>query len=235
MRVLDRAGPAAHRRRHAAALGAGAARDRRRGRGGRGRPARRRWRLAGRRRQRDRVPPRRADDRRQRPGRAPGHLRGQRARDLERSRGLPRAGGRHGRVRLLGQGLRGQRRASLPGGLPAAGRAHLRRQQGGGRRVGAQLLAQPRGPGRGDALRQPLRRRRPQLHPPDSRGGERRARRARPGDPLRRLARSATSSTSRTLSPPTWRSPKRSTQAGAAARRSTPGETLRIRWPRSWG
>ena len=48
-------------------------------------------------------------------------------------RGLPRARGRAGRLRLLRQGLRLEPGAALPRGLPAARRLPLRRQQGGGR------------------------------------------------------------------------------------------------------
>ncbi len=76
------------------------------------------------------LPPGGADDRRRRPRIAAGDARSQRARRLERLRGLPRARRRAGRLRLLRQGLRRQSRAALPRGLPAARRLPLRRQQG---------------------------------------------------------------------------------------------------------
>ena len=83
----------------------------------------------------------------------------------------------------------------------------LRRVEGRGRPDRALLLAHVRAAGRGDAVRQHLRRRRSQPLAADPRGRRRRARGPRAGRPLRRLARSATSSTSRTRSAPTSRSP----------------------------
>ena len=124
-----------------------------------------------------RLPSRRPDDRRRRPRVAAGDLRGQRAGRLERLRGLPRARGRAGRLRLLRQGLRLEPRAALPRGLPAARRLSLRRQQGGGRHDRAQLRERLRPAAGGDPLRQRLRRWRPQLLPPDPRDGGRGARR----------------------------------------------------------
>ena len=76
--------------------------------------------------------------------------------------------------------------------------------------------------GRGDPVREHLRRRRPQLLAPDPGGGQRRARRAARRCSAPTARPSATSSTSRTRPPPTWRSPTRSTATTCAARRSTP-------------
>ena len=83
------AGAAARRRRRRAALGPRPARHPRGGRAGRGRPARRRGGRRGRGGRRIGLPPRRADDRRGGARIAAGDLRGQRARRLERLRGLP--------------------------------------------------------------------------------------------------------------------------------------------------
>ena len=135
------------------------------------------------------LPPGRADDRRRRPRIAAGDARSQRARRLERLRGLPRARRRAGRLRLLRQGLRVQPRAALPRGLPAARRLPLRRQQGRRRHRRPQLRQRLRPAARGHPLRQHLRRRRPQLLPPDPGDDDRRARRPSAGDPLRRQPR----------------------------------------------
>ncbi len=78
------------------------------------------------------------------------------------------------RLRLLRQGLRVEPRAALPRGLPAARRLPLRRQQGGGGHDRAQLRDRLRAAAGGDPLRQRLRRRRPQLLPPDPRDRDRR-------------------------------------------------------------
>ena len=68
-------------------------------------------------------------------------LRDQRARDLDRARGLPRAGVERVVVRLVGQGLRRPRRAALPRGLRAPADRAVRGLEGGGRPDRAQLLA----------------------------------------------------------------------------------------------
>ena len=76
------------------------------------------------------LPPRRADDRRRRPRLAAGDASRSTSAAPGTSRGLPRARGRAGRLRLLRQGLRRQPGAALPRGLPAARRLSLRGQQG---------------------------------------------------------------------------------------------------------
>ena len=79
-----------------------------------------------------------------------------------------------------------------------------------------------RAAGRGDPVREHLRRRRPQLLAADPGGGQRRARRPRAGAALRRLARARLPLRRGRRRAPTWRSPTPSTATRSAARRSTP-------------
>ena len=131
----------------------------------------------------------------------------------------------HGRRRLR-QGLRARPR-TLPytESHPLDAALPLRRLEGVHGPDRALLLAHLRPAGGRHALRQHLRRRRPEPVAPRARGGRRGAGRAGAGDPLGRDACSATSSTSRTRWPPTWRSPTRC--PARAARRSTPAATRR--------
>ena len=126
------------------------------------------------------------------------------------------------RRRLLRQGLRRPRGASLPRGLRAAADRALRGVEGGGRPDRAQLLALVRAAGRGDPVREHLRRRRPQLLAPDPRGGERRDPGPRAGAALRRLAGARLPLRRGRGVAPTWRSPTASIATTSAARRSTP-------------
>ena len=96
---------------------------------------------------------------------------------------------RAGRRRLLRQGLRRARRAALPRGLRAAADGAVRGVEGRRRPDRAQLLARLRPAGRGDPVREHLRRRRPQLLAPRPGGGLRGDRRPAAGPALRRLAR----------------------------------------------
>ncbi len=158
------------------------------------------------------LPPRRPDDRRHRAPLARRDVGDQRPRHVGAARGLPRAGGRGGRRRRLGQGLRPDRRR-CPTREDHAARPDraLRRQQGRGRPDRPLLLRHTYGlPGGHDALRQPLRRWRLQPLAAHPRGGRRRAGRPRAGRSAPTARPSATSSTSRTPSPPTWRSATRS-------------------------
>ena len=142
--------------------------------------------------------------------------------------------GRARRLRLLRQGLRRPRRASLPRGLrPAPDRA-LRGVEGGRRPDRALLLAVVTGCpvavtrfaniyGGGDLNFSRLV---PEavcaaLDGPPA------------GPALRRHARSGTCSTSRTPPPPTWRSPTPSTATTSAARPSTPAASAPTRCSRS--
>ena len=160
-------------------------------------------------------------------------LRDERPRHVDRARGVPRGGrGARGR-RLLGQGVRRPRRAALPRGLRASADRAVRGEQGGRRPDRAQLLALLRAAGRGDPVREHLRRAETRTSAADPRGAS--APRSTAG---RRCSgptapRSATFSTSRTRHPPTWRSPTRSTATRCGARRSTPaaGAPMRsARW-----
>ena len=147
----------------------------RRGRAGRGRPARRRARSAAARRAgcRRGLPPRGADDRRRRPRVAAGDLRGQRARRLERA-SRPAARTEVARVVVASsdKAYGPSPRAALPRGLRRCGRpiptTPARRPPTS---IARSYWPRLRAAGRGHPLRQHLRRRRPQLLPPDPRDG----------------------------------------------------------------
>ena len=139
---------------------------------------------------RHRLPPRRPDAGRHRAHRA----RGRPSRPTSAARGRCwRRAGRSGSPRTVvassDKAYGTAERLPYREDDPAARALPLRRQQGRGRHDRAQLLAHLRPAGGGHALREPLRRRRPQPLAPGPRGGRRRARRPRAGDPLRRHAR----------------------------------------------
>ena len=132
------------------------------------------------------------------------------ARSRERDRGL------------LGQGLRTPPRAALHRGPGADPDVPVRRLEGGRRPDRALLLAHVRAAGRGDPVRQPLRRRRHEPLAAGARGDRRGARRPAAGGPLRRLARARLPVRRGRRRAPTWRSGGRCWTAAGRGRRSTP-------------
>ena len=118
------------------------------------------------------------------------HLREQHPRHLEPARSLPpRARGQVDRGCVVRQGLRRPGQAALRRGDAAAGPASLRREQVV-RGPDRPDLRQDLRPAGGDhALRQLLRRRRPELEPHRARHHPLRPPRRAPGDPLRRPVR----------------------------------------------
>ncbi len=132
------------------------------------------------------LSPRRAGDRRHGIGVAGSDLSVEHRGDLEPVGGRPCVRDRPSGGRIVGQGLRLTRGAALQGGRDAAADLSLRRLQGRGRHDRPQLLAHLRAAGRGDALREPLRWRRPQLLAAGARDGERSDRRPPARDSLGR-------------------------------------------------
>ena len=172
---------------------------------------------------RHRLPPRGPDDRRPSRTAIPSRRSRRTSRGtwalLEACRRSPtRRADRRG---VVGQGVRRQRRCPTTRTRRSRG-GTLRRQQVVRRPDRAGLRRHLRPAGRDHALRQLLRRRRPELEPDRARHDPLGAARRAPGHPLRRHATSATTSTSRTAPPPTCCWPRAGRESPTcAARRST--------------
>ena len=181
-------------------------------------------------RDRHRHPPRGADDRADREPQPGLDVRDEHRRHLVAARGLPRSPKVKQIVVASSDKAYGDaRRPALRRGRRRSRPPPLRRQQVVRRPDRAELRHDLRPAGRDHALRQLLRRRRPELEPHRARDDPLGPARRAAGHPLRTASTSATTSTSRTAPPPTCSWPSGSPRtASSRARRSTSRTRCRV-------